>query len=69
MKVTDGEFAVSELQKTETCLRRNGYFERRRGDSALSPKEQETVLSILKAAGVTEEMKFDSYEENINWYD
>lgn len=56
---------------------RNGYFERRRGDTALSPKEQETVLAALKeagmgAAGSTEAMegiKFDSYEERINWYD
>lgn len=48
---------------------RNGYFERRRGESALSPKEQETVLAALKEVGVTEEMKFDSYESHINWYD
>lgn len=48
---------------------RNPYFERRRGETALPPKEQEIVLNALKQVGVTEEMKFDSYEENINWYD
>lgn len=48
---------------------RNPYFERRRGDSPLSPKEQRLVLNALRRAGVTEEMKFDSYEENINWSD
>ena len=48
---------------------RNGYFERRRGETVLSPKEQETVLAALKEAGISEEMKFDSYESHINWYD
>lgn len=48
---------------------RNPYFERRRGETALSPKEQAIVLKALKQAGVTEEMKFDKYEENLNWKD
>ena len=48
---------------------RNAYYERRRGASALSPKEQEIVLAALRKVGVKEEIKFDSYEENINWYD
>lgn len=48
---------------------RNGYFERRRGDSALSPSEQEMVLAALRKAGITEKLKFDRYEENVNWYD
>ena len=48
---------------------RNPYFERRRGDSALPPSEQEFILKALKQVGITEEMKFDNYEENINWYD
>ena len=48
---------------------RNAYYERRRGDTALTPKEQQIVLDALKAAGVTEEMKFERYEENTNWYD
>ena len=48
---------------------RNGYFERRRGESVLSLKEQEMVLAALKEVGITEEMKFDSYESHINWYD
>lgn len=48
---------------------RNAYYERRRGNTALSPKEQQIVLDALKKVGVAEEMKFASYEENINWYD
>ena len=54
------------------CIRhwsRNPYFERRRGERALPPDEQAFILKALKKAGVTEEMKFDSYEENTNWYD
>ena len=47
---------------------RNPYFERRRGDTPLPPKEQEFILNVLKEVGITEEMKFDQYEENINWY-
>lgn len=48
---------------------RNPYFERRRGEVALSPKEQKIVFNALRQAGVTEELKFDRYEENVNWYD
>ena len=39
------------------------------GETALSPKEQAIVLKALKKVGVTEEMKFDKYEENLNWND
>ena len=48
---------------------RNAYYERRRGDTALTPEEQRIVLDALRKVGVTEEMKFKSYEENTNWYD
>ncbi len=48
---------------------RNGYFERRRGDTILSPKEQRIIREALKQAGVTEELQFDAYEELSNWYD
>ena len=48
---------------------RNPYFERRRGDRSLTPDEQAFILNALKTVGVTEDMTFDSYEENINWYD
>ena len=48
---------------------RNSYFERRRGDYLLPPQEQEFILNALKQAGVAEDMKFDSYESHINWYD
>ena len=48
---------------------RNAYFERRRGETALSPKEQQIVLAALRKVGIKEKMDFDSYEEKVNWYD
>ena len=39
------------------------------GDSLLSPSDQTFVISVLKKVGITEELKFDSYEESLNWYD
>lgn len=48
---------------------RNAYFERRRGETALSPQEQSVVLEALRQAGISEELKFDKYEECFNWYD
>ena len=46
---------------------RNPYFERRRGETVLSPKEQAIVQQALKQSGVTEDLKFDHYEKNLNW--
>ncbi len=48
---------------------RNSYFDRRRGTRVLSPKEQEIVLDALRRVGVTADMKFDAYEDLVNWYD
>lgn len=48
---------------------RNGYFMRRRGELALPPKEQETVRQALLKAGVTDNLPFDSYEQQPNWVD
>lgn len=48
---------------------RNPYFERRRGARLIPPCEQQFIQKALKKVGVTEEMKFDAYEEAINWYD
>lgn len=48
---------------------RNPYYERRNGQTLLSPQEQKTVLDALKNAGITERFQFDSYEENYNWRD
>ena len=44
------------------------YFERRRGDTLLSPKEQQIVIAVLREVGIEGEIEFDSYEENVNWY-
>lgn len=48
---------------------RTSYFERRRGDTALSPKEQKIIREALKRAGITEDFEFDAYEETLNWND
>lgn len=48
---------------------RNPYFERRKGETALTPAEQKIVLNALRQAGVEEDLKFDAYEENVNWND
>lgn len=48
---------------------RNPYFERRRGERPLSPKEQQTVRAALKHAGVSPDLDFDAYEERTNWND
>ncbi len=46
---------------------RNPYFVRRRGERLLPPSEQEIVLKVLKDIGIEKELKFDSYEECIDW--
>lgn len=48
---------------------RTAYFERRNGDTALSPAEQEIVLNALHKAGVEGEFEFDKYIELYNWFD
>lgn len=48
---------------------RNPYFERRRGERKLPPKEQEIIRKALKQAGVTENLDFDLKENELNWYD
>jgi len=48
---------------------RNAYYERRNGKLFLSPKEQEIVLAALRKAGVTEDLPFDRYKEQINFCD
>ena len=48
---------------------RTSYYDRRRGDVFLTPKEQKIVLDTLKKVGVTENLKFESYQEGINWVD
>lgn len=45
----------------------NVFYERRRGDFALSPEEQKMVLQALHQAGVMEDLSFDRYEECFRW--
>ena len=48
---------------------RSAYFERRNGDTILSPAEQEVVLNALHKAGVKEDFHFDKYLDLYNWFD
>lgn len=48
---------------------RNVYFAYRRGELPLSPKLQETILTALQSVGITENLPFDRYEEQINYCD
>lgn len=48
---------------------RNQYFAYRRGELALSPKDQQAILAALHKAGVAEDFPFDRYEEQINYCD
>lgn len=38
-------------------------------DYPLPPQEQRLILETLQESGVKQDLKFDSYEELINWYD
>lgn len=48
---------------------RNPYYERRKGLTVLSPKEQELILDMLRKVGADDQMDFDSYLEATHWYD
>ena len=56
------------MQMLITKFGRNAYFQQRRGDVCLSPKEQAFILETLKTVGVDEEMKFDEYFDQVSWY-
>ena len=44
---------------------RSTYFKMRSGKTPLSPKDQAYILNILRQIGVTQDLKFDSYEDII----
>jgi len=46
---------------------RNPYFERRNGKREISPGEQELIADVARQVGVTEEFKFDAYQERQDW--
>lgn len=46
---------------------RNLYFRCRRGDTLLTPEEQEVVREALRRSGVELHLEFDSYIESIHW--
>lgn len=47
---------------------RTGYFERRRGERLCSPEEMKTIKTVLQDLKLPQ-LKFDAYEEQINWSD
>lgn len=46
---------------------RNPYFMRRRGDTLMSPSEQQFIRSLLKKIGAPEDLDFTAYELRWNW--
>ncbi|MBP3228793.1 MAG: hypothetical protein J6M53_08460 [Bacteroidaceae bacterium] len=48
---------------------RNHYYEMRRGQRALSPKEQDVIAAILASHGAPQPVEFDAYEQMLFWED
>ena len=46
---------------------RNPYYDRRKGNIALSPVEQQFIRDALRKVGVTEDLEFDRYETGLLW--
>ena len=47
---------------------RTGYFERRRGERLCSPEEIKTIKTVLHDLELPQ-LKFDAFEEHVNWCD
>ncbi len=67
-KMLPGQYAQF-LNILSTKFGRRPYFKRRNGTYTLPPSEQEVILQALKKVGITEEFKFDRYEQLPNWND
>ena len=48
---------------------RNPYFERRNGNTLLTPGEQTVILETLRQVGIKDEYRFDSYIESFGLND
>ena len=46
---------------------RNAYYDMRKGKRAISPSEQEIIITVVAECGAQQEVVFDSYEENFQW--
>lgn len=46
---------------------RNPYFERRKGERAMPPKEQDIVRQALAYAGMPADLEFDHYKMDYLW--
>lgn len=44
------------------------YYLLRRGDKPISPTKQKEIARILAAYGAPKPVRFDRYEEQINWF-
>ena len=55
------------MDKLILIFGRNQYFMRRRGQTILSPEEQEIIRKALKEVGVESHFEFDEYIESIYW--
>ena len=43
------------------------YYQKRKGETLLSPAEQQKVIALAKKLGLQQEEYFDSYVEEYNW--
>lgn len=43
------------------------YYQKRKGETLLSPDEQQQVIALAKKLGLNQEEYFDSYVEEYNW--
>ena len=50
-----------------TTFKYNRYYQLRRGDLPISPKEQELIRKVAREKGFKETFTFDAYEEGYPW--
>ena len=43
------------------------YYQKRKGETLLSPAEQQEVITLAKKLGLRQEEYFDAYVEEYNW--
>ena len=57
--------ALSERLRAETS--KTQFYRMKKGEIALSPREQAEIIALLRAYGYTGDDPFDSYEERLTW--
>ena len=43
------------------------YYQSRRGNRLISPKEQEAIRNVFRSAGIANDPKFDQYQYSLAW--